>query len=439
MIRLWLPEEGRPERLAIKLLATEAGEGEVLLLVYQGAAPLVTLTLRPRVVEVKSAAPARISGRASAAGPPLPQLLRTLYIIESGSEASPTFKYVLPPFGLRTSRTLFESPPLRTDRGRYVNSLYHQIETLVAETAEERDEFKRRLCAFGLQLFNDLFPPELQQVLWEHRDDIDCILVISTEPFIPWELVCLWEPGRPVPPGEGRFLAELGLTRWLHDKALPPPDSLKVRQGQARYVVPDYPHPAYKLEGALEEKRLLEDLFGATMIEPQPGPVIETIARPGSVDLLHFACHGVAAHENISHGHLLLQGNMRGGEYKESHLTAAEAQTYFNLATPDNSPLVMLNACRAGRAGYGLSGMGGFARAFISRGAGAFVGTLWAVGDGPALEFTKTFYTALKEGARLYEAVASARRAARDDQQYPATWLAYVVYGNPYLRMRDGD
>jgi CHAT domain-containing protein len=94
-------------------------------------------------------------------------------------------------------------------------------------------------------------------------------------------------------------------------------------------------------------------------------------------------------------------------------------------------PIVLLNACQIGRTGYALTGVSGFAQAFLKGGAGAFIGTLWSVGDRPARIFSETLYTALLEGNTLSEATRKARKAAQTSGD--ATWLAYVVYGHPNL------
>jgi CHAT domain-containing protein len=95
--------------------------------------------------------------------------------------------------------------------------------------------------------------------------------------------------------------------------------------------------------------------------------------------------------------------------------------------------MVVVNACQAGRAGYKLSGVGGFANAFLTGGAGAFVGTLWSVGDNPARVFTETLYKELLQGSNLSEAAIAARAAAQ--KEGGATWLAYVVYGHPHMKI----
>ena len=87
---------------------------------------------------------------------------------------------------------------------------------------------------------------------WDNRDRLTSIQVLGNEPFIPWELVHLREPGKPFPE-ETRFLGQMGLVRWLYQGGWPPSE-LRVRPGQARYVIPEYPDPRYQLPETIAER-----------------------------------------------------------------------------------------------------------------------------------------------------------------------------------------
>lgn len=66
-------------------------------------------------------------------------------------------------------------------------------------------------------------------------------MVVSEEPFISWELAHLKEPGGALP-DETRFMAELGLVRWLYTRDNGyPPLTLHARPGRVRILRPDYP------------------------------------------------------------------------------------------------------------------------------------------------------------------------------------------------------
>ncbi len=76
--------------------------------------------------------------------------------------------------------------------------------------------------------------------------------------------------------------------------------------------------------------------------------------------------------------------------------------------------------------------MDGFAEKFLHAGAGAFIGSLWEVGDATALRFATEAYQMLMDGRTLGEAVTELRGRIRDGDP---TWLAYAVYGHPEARL----
>jgi len=427
--------------LYFDVVAAHPGRGEVWVLVKQHQMTIATLVLRPMVVDRKGASRARrvLAEAEAPPAPPLTSPLDQLNVFERkiGDSIFYEFELEMPSVNVFA---IHASPPLQTKRDEYVNGLYKEIEdryvSHYSEATKSADvaAFTMELQSYGALLFDQLFPREVQDLLWKYRDTLKSIRVVSTEPFIPWEIVHLREPGQPVdtsaPP---RFLGQMGLVRWLHNVNGLPPTTLRVREGLARYVIPDYPHPDWKLPQTVNEKLYLEQRFAATPLEPQPGPVQAALTHPGAFDLLHFACHGEAESGAITHARIVLEGRVEGANFVPTHLKASNVETFARLRGTDGvQPLVFLNACQAGRAGYQLTGIGGFAQAFLKAGAGAFVGTLWSVGDQPAFLFGKAFYDAIQNGSTLAEAAVLAREAARTDD---ATWLAYVVYGHPHAKL----
>lgn len=451
------PKEGQPHTLYFDLRATHLGEGEVWVVLRQTQQALLTLILRPQIVANRAAlravsatqllaAPSpnqssadqssqRLRASDSVADLPPPSApLHQLRIIERRNGAQSTYLYELnsPLLGVLS---LHESKLINSDRFEYVENLYKEIESRWAATQGDKDDFAAELRAFGGQLFDQLFPDALKQQLWHYREQLDNIMVLSTEPFIPWELVHLKPPGQNYLPSESYFLGQMGLVRWLHDVGFPP-ESLQIRPGgYARYVIPQYPDPRYRLPQAEQEAQWLEQHFGATAVEAQPAEVRAQLSS-STFDLLHFAGHGLADQDNIAHAKLMLEGRVENGQYVPAQLSATTVEQYCNCNDRDRDerPIVVLNACQIGREGYCLTGIGGFAQAFLKGGVGAFVGTLWSVGDRPARLFTETLYASLLEGKTLSESTTAARHAAQ--QAGDSTWLAYVVYGHPHLKLR---
>ena len=196
-------------------------------------------------------------------------------------------------------------------------------------------------------------------------------------------------------------------------------------------MIPDYPNPKYQLPETAAEAEFLREKFAATPVDPQLNSVRTLLSEDGAFDLLHFAGHGIAEHEDIANAQFMLQGRIENGNYLPAYLSATTVEQFARLENADGArAMIVLNACQAGRAGYKLSGIGGFARAFLTGKAGVFVGALWSVGDQPARSFTEEFYNQLLAGERLAEAAIAARETARNAGE--ATWLAYVIYGHPH-------
>jgi CHAT domain-containing protein len=246
--------------------------------------------------------------------------------------------------------------------------------------------------------------------------------------------VHLKEPNCTHLPTEVIFLGQMGLVRWNSRLGVGfPPDLIKIRSDRAYYIIPSYQDPKHRLPQAANEAFFLEQVFQAQSIEAKISRVRKHLGS-GSIDLLHFAGHGLADQQNISESQLVLQGYMKGGTYPPDYLSTTVVRQHAKLTSMDkNQPLIVLNACQIGREGYTLTGIGGFAQAFLKGGAGAFIGPLWSVLDSPARMFTETMYLGLKEGLTLSEASIRAREKA--NERGDATWLAYAVYGHPNLRI----
>jgi CHAT domain-containing protein len=221
-----------------------------------------------------------------------------------------------------------------------------------------------------------------------------------------------------------------------------------VRRDAARYVIPHYPDPDWRLPNAEDVEEPLLRRLGATPVPPRQAEVLALLERQGEVDLLHFGCHGSADAGQIDSSALWLEGEVvdQSGQaawVKESLLASTVAQFARLRGRDGRRPIVVVNACQTGRSGRALTGLGGFAFAFIgpregsgdSRGrAAAFVGALWSVGDAPATTFVDALYAALRAGRSMSAASRQARQAARRAGE--ATWLSYAVYAHPLLRVR---
>jgi hypothetical protein len=208
------PAPGAPQQCYFDVRPTHIGQGELWVIARQGQVSLITLKLHPKIVEAKSAATQRVTVEAASPEAPILQApLHQLRIFEQHNGVDYSYLYELLSPALNILK-VFRSSPLIGDRQQYVENLYKTIEGRWLSHQDDILAFSAELRAFGGDLWDQLFPEALQRILWEHRDQLNSIQVLSTEPFIPWELVHLKEPGRPQLPNETRFLGQMGMVRW---------------------------------------------------------------------------------------------------------------------------------------------------------------------------------------------------------------------------------
>jgi hypothetical protein len=330
-----------------------------------------------------------------------------------------------------TPNLRFESPKLRNHEA-FVAELFDAIEQAWTLNSDNPARFRKFLQTRGSDLFERLFPEEMQAKLWELRDDLKSVLLLADEPYFPWEIIHLKPP---VGPGESapRFLAQYGLLRW---QFLPFPQrpELRARPGKVYSLCPRKVDRSFLLLESIAEAEFLAKELKATDLRASTTAVRRLLKR-GDFDVLHFSGHGKADTTDIAEALIMLDDRKVEGNLVRQFLSATEVAESASLTSPDGAgPLVVLNACQAGRGGVQLSSMGGFARAFLAAGAQAFVACLWSVAEQPSRIFTENLYRQLIDGRPLGQAVLHARESARAEED-AATWLAYVVYGRPDAKL----
>ena len=137
--------------------------------------------------------------------------------------------------------------------------------------------------------------------------------------------------------------------------------------------------------------------------------------------MLHVAGHNV--HDAQSPGGARIA--FRDGDLTPTSLNQAQATRSLASARP----LVFLNACRTSGSTVTATGLTSWATRFADAGAGAIVGSSWAVRDTSARTFVEAFYDAARSGMGLGATAEQARAAIRAPGD--PTWLAYTVFGDP--------
>lgn len=195
-------------------------------------------------------------------------------------------------------------------------------------------------------------------------------------------------------------------------------------QLRSRHVSLGAPHyivPSNSPETAVQEIASLQRKLGTGSAAISGLDQLLNVINAGDAGLLHFACHNTFRADDGGSSI-----TMDGEQFVPSLLNRAVT----TRALASRSPLVFVNACRSAASVPEYTRMIGWAGQFMAAGAGAFVGTLWAVGSAAACAFAGKFYDALLRGETLGRAAHEARSATAEDSDDP-TWLAYAIYGNP--------
>jgi CHAT domain len=312
---------------------------------------------------------------------------------------------------------------------RYVQSINERIVNRVVLNQDDLDLMQLELEAIGIDMCRQLFDPEFVRLLWAHRSEIKSVQVTSFEPYIPWELLRLEHPDEEWI--DDKFLCEYGLIRSFGGRT--PPKRLK--GDDWRYLRASYEHNLHpNLGREVESLRTKLAEYGTELreIEPRILALLSALEDP-DFDVLHIVCHGKTELDNIELTKLVLSD--RQTPQGPMPVTVEPATVRSRARLRKRLPLIFLNACETAQQAPSLTNWGGWPDAFWDRGAGAFVGTSWAVREESAVAFAEAFYGTLLEGSPLTEATTAGRSAAKAEGD--ASWLAYVVYGHREARIDD--
>jgi hypothetical protein len=278
------------------------------------------------------------------------------------------------------------------------------------------------------------------------------VLIVSAEPYVPWELAWLDTPldaQRPAHLG-----AQTLLGRWLRDDSgaapprpgttpLPPrpptqpPAAMAVQHMAVMAGLYKAESGLRRLPKAEDEAQQLASTYAAQALQATAKDVKQLIdaklAQP--VQAVHVAGHGDFDPNQPDSATLFLQD---GTPLKSMLFRAAN----YGGA---QQPLIFLNCCMVGVGGELLGDMGGFPGNCLRGGFGGVLGALWEIDDtvahDVALEFWRRALPA-PGSSQKPEPVAAILRDLRakvmptqPDALPVHTYLAYVFYGHPRLTL----
>jgi hypothetical protein len=291
-----------------------------------------------------------------------------------------------------------------------------------------QEDIESKLTKLGRELYRTLFPKELQQAYRLFREIVKTILIISDEPWIPWEMIRPYDDSGPEVIDDEFLCIRFQVTRWLSGDSGPAAE-IEVPKLACVLVSADLPQARAEHDRVVALAGSRPEIQNISPEAPSV-EIVEKLLQEGGIGLLHFVGHGDFDRAQPNESGIPMSDGLA--------LRPIDLQGPILTRLKKDRPFVFLNACRVGQQSWALTGLGGWAERWVRAGqCGAFIGPLWSVRDSSAFDFAKTFYDALERGETFGQAAQTARMEVRKNHPGDPTWLAYTVYahGNGRLRL----
>ena len=277
---------------------------------------------------------------------------------------------------------------------------------------------------------------------------VPTVLIISEDPYVPWELAVFDDPPLRGADESSPFLGgQLAIGRWPLSSDRPPPrpePSLQIRDRAVISGKYDRVAGWKRLEHAeAEAEALARGWPGSQPVDASYLAVRGALRGAPGADLLHFALHGQFAPEGLQEGLVLIDRDPQNPDKPPAAYFLRPEQVRAGRFKP-RTPFVFLNACQVGAGARVLGDYAGMAEAFLSIGATSVIAPLWSINDEVAREAACGFYgVALHAASADAPSVAEVLRRARaafteravsaGEGARASTYLAYQFFGHPRL------
>jgi hypothetical protein len=310
---------------------------------------------------------------------------------------------------------------LPSDPHKFMENTYKELTSLARGHPYPKEEIAARLERIGNHLWNKIIPEELKDEYSKFRSCTRSIVVNADNPWIPWEIIKPHDVKRKI--DDPFWCCKFLFSRWLSGHG--PESNLKL--GIVLPVAPD----KKILDHLKEEVEFMEQLN-----DLDPSIICQKHCR-NYTDVMDWI-----ENKNFSIMHFTSDCNPEDQSIKlnDYPLKPDDIHTMFGNAISDGGkrcrPLIFINTCNSGPTGVSLTLLGGWPSQFIQARAGAFIGTMWEIDDLLAVKFAKSFYTKLiRDKYNIAVAFRSARDDIREAMPHNSSWLAYVLYADPYAQM----
>ncbi len=251
------------------------------------------------------------------------------------------------------------------------------------------------------------------------------VLILSEEPYVPWELAVIEDDHLPDPSLPPFLGAQTVVGRWIlgrsRPKQPPPQGPLEIRD--IAVISGEYNIPGWEnLEQAILEAKALEQEYGAKPVDAQTASVLDCLEGKPPAQVLHFAVHGTCDPNTVLNGLILADGGaLDPAVIRGSNLKGA--------------PFVFLNSCQVGGSYEMLGSYSGMASAFLMALASGVIAPIWSVKDDVARDIALHFYAGVFAGTSPAELLRRERARFNEDAE-SATFIAYLFYGHPSLVLK---
>jgi CHAT domain len=305
---------------------------------------------------------------------------------------------------------------LRSTTGAIVRSYMAGFTSALASDEQRR----AALVGAGVRLF-DAAPENFRHAYGEivgAGHPLCSIYVVSSEPYIPWELMI---PKRNGEPQDALGVAH-SVGRWVHDQHVSPLQRIAIEDS---YVIAPRYRGAKTLSFSQAEAEFVCAKFSGREIRPALFANIESELGSRGVTLLHVICHGTAGDDGSQA--IELDPDETLNDF------TLEGMKGVRRAVATKKPFVFINACEVGRPAPALVGTGGFAAAFIALGARCVIAPIWSVKDSVAGKAALEFYQQVLDHPErpFAEILRDLRRRAYEGDDVEDSWAAYCFYGDP--------
>ncbi|HSK79428.1 MAG TPA: hypothetical protein VLQ45_23445, partial [Thermoanaerobaculia bacterium] len=188
-----------------------------------------------------------------------------------------------------------EGPKIQGDPERFHTYLQKKLDLLgdgldLGDEKLLRAEIERKLASLGHQLWNELVPSGFGQHYRIIRSTVRTWMIVTDEPWIPWELIKPYDDSLPENVIDDDFLGrKFQLTRWLAGSK---PPSLEIEIRRLAAIRTDKTLPQSDTEGAhLTGLALRSGVDDASPRVTKPGALL-SFFETGGTHLLHFIGHG---------------------------------------------------------------------------------------------------------------------------------------------------